>query len=338
MHRRAAFRCPGARCRGHTAHCDRHRVEHPQEPDLAYCPDCFADGFPTCTVRGCRNVGAVPCEMTDDRLQRCGVRMCAMHLSRWQVYGVERLGLALCEPHRRSLPAAAPQELLRRIVAGTFLRGPTRRDAEPLPSLQALAHTLRNQGHLEWALDYPLIHHALLALADGFGGAQAAAGIATMMRERDASPQPPGSDQGRRLPPRARSGWQAELATLRKRADVGEQLVRQVQALVRKRYGRDGEALAAALQLGEYKRPREIDGVERPGLLFLRVPAGQQHLFRQARAYLEEQLSLVVSRSIRVDIESGDRRNPAGRRPPGHRPPHDGKPPQGERRGRGGQR
>jgi hypothetical protein len=303
--RPATFRCGGPRCGGRTAHCDRHRAGHAPHPDVAYCAGCFADGFPECTVGQCRNVGAVACEMTDDAMTPCGVRMCALHLNRWQVFGVERLGLALCRNHGGDLVRLAPEVLLRRIVVGTYRRATGRRDAEPLPSLQAFAHTLRNQRHHDKALDYAWIHRTLMAMRTGSPDR-----LATMLAGRDTGGDPAadtagkGRDTAFRQPKR---GWQAELRELRRGADAGGQLVERLRALARERFGRDGERLATALRLAEYKEPRVINGEQRPGLLFVRVPPELQQLFRRGRTHFATQLSTMEDRGVVVEIERGDR-------------------------------
>jgi hypothetical protein len=300
------FRCPGPRCHGRAAHCGRHRSVHSQDPDLAYCPPCFADGFPACTAGSCRNIGAVPCEHTDDKLRRCGVRMCALHLGRWQVYGAERLGLALCQRHQQSLTGTRPERLIRRIVAGTYLRATERYDADPLPSLQALAHTLRNQNHTEAALNYRWIHETLAAAPAALGSAP---GLAAMLQERDAGQEPPPRGAGgdpRLSRPRIRRGWRDELKELRRGADAGQQLVERLRQVVRQKFGREGERLATALALAEYKEPKVINDEQRPGLLFVRVPADQQQLFKRGRAHFGQQLTRLQPLGVQVEIERGD--------------------------------
>jgi hypothetical protein len=183
-------------------------------------------------------------------------------LGRWQVFGGEAMGLGLCAQHGRIPGVSKPEEIVRQILAGTYLRSLESRDSEAMPSLRGLAHTLRKLGHPNCAVDYNWIH-----------------GVPDWIEEVIA-PQVPGGDGFAAAIRQRRSGktrgghlrtWQSELAAIRRDSDRGEDLVEYLRELVRDVLGHQGEATASALSLAEYKAPRQVQGQRRSGTLFIHL-------------------------------------------------------------------
>jgi hypothetical protein len=243
-------------------------------------------------------MGKARCEVTEAGLTPCGVRMCAQHLHRWQVFGGEGLGLALCRRHHRELPAYEPPVLIRQIVAATYMRSKRRRDAEPLPSLRGLGESLRRVGHTELALDLRWILRTVDAVQQEVAGAggRDAVGLRTLVQSR-------------------RGRWDREIASVAAGNDRGAELVERLKVLVRQAIPEHGDAIAANLSLADYNRPRKQRDGDRPGLLFVRVPEAYRGLFigRQGTLirYFSDQLSQGEQGGVRVQIE-GDKRG--GRR------------------------
>ncbi len=299
----AIFRCAGDRCATKRAHCSRHRVTHPNDPDLSYCPTCYADAYPTCEQSRCRNIGSVRCEASDQQLQRCGIQVCPEHAGRWQVFGGESMGLGLCARHKQALGQLRPEEILRQIIVGTGLRA-GHPGTEPLPSLRGFAFSLRKLNHYQSAGDYAWI----LATAEAIG-AQAGGGsprgrkLQTLVTERS-------KGTGR---PR-RTGWSEELAKIKhsnRAGGVGDQLVTRLRELVAQRIRPDGERLAAQLRLADYVPARKRNDQMQPALLFVHVEEPYWASFRQHQRYFSDQLADAEPNGLRVRIE-GDQRG--GRR------------------------
>lgn len=139
----ATFWCQGPECRRRKAWCDAHRKHHRNDPDHAYCPGCYAVLYPDCERNGCANVGTLACEFVDVNTMRpCGRHACPSHMQRWQVYGPDAEGLALCNQHRgvRSLD---DQALISQIILATGARRFRLHRSPPLPTLQSIRHILR---------------------------------------------------------------------------------------------------------------------------------------------------------------------------------------------------
>jgi hypothetical protein len=137
------FWCQGVECRRRKAWCDSHRERHRNDPDHSYCTTCYARMFPECERGGCGNVGTLACEFVDTRtLEPCGQHACPIHMQRWQVYGPDEEGLALCSRHRgvRSLTDDA---LIAQIILGTAARRQRMARSPGLPTLQSVRHILR---------------------------------------------------------------------------------------------------------------------------------------------------------------------------------------------------
>jgi hypothetical protein len=271
----ATYRCAGPACRGQAAHCDQHRRGRAGDGGWAYCPGCHSTLFPDCAIAKCANVGSAGCEFTDDRLRGCGQRLCPEHLRRWQVFGPERLGLALCGRHETALGSVPAAELIRRIVGGTYARHQSDRRADPLPSLRAVGYTLRNFKHFTQANDPHWIRTTLKASGDAFG--QGAEKVRQFVRQRD--------EKGLPRP------WQREIEELDGDRSSGEKLLDQARAVLRAQGGRDGAQLAGELSLGGYIAPRRIGGEERPGQLYVLVPRNRRDLFRKWQAAMSRDLT-----------------------------------------------
>jgi hypothetical protein len=237
----AVFRCAGRACRRERTWCGAHRRPHPRDPDLDFCPSCYADAFPRCESPSCTDLGSVRCEHLDHDFRRCGRRMCTRHAQRWQVFGGERVGLGRCSAHQ-TVKAVPPAELLFQIVTGASRR----RRKERLPSLSGFGHTLRNCEHGKLARDYPAVQRMLKSLEREVGRDTA---TASAMAE-------------------ARPEWDRQLAEAEEDRREGEQLVDGLRKLV-------PPALAQVIQLGEYKRESRRGQNVRKAMLFVEVP---QHL------------------------------------------------------------
>ncbi|MGW0055619.1 hypothetical protein [Nocardia nova] len=237
----AEFRCAGRACRREKGWCARHRRPHPRDPDIDYCPSCYDAAFPHCETPGCQDIGTVRCEHVSQSFQHCPQRMCTRHATRWQVFGSERVGLGLCANHSR-VRGGAPADLVFEIITGAA----GRRRPERLPSLQGFAHTLRNCGHRDLAIDYAGIHRLLQATEPEVRGNRAAAQAFD----------------------RSKAGWAAAAAAVATTAHEGERLMEKLRELVIAANPRSGTEVAAAIELAEYKPSRNT----RPAMLFVKVP------------------------------------------------------------------
>jgi predicted RNA-binding protein YlqC (UPF0109 family) len=140
----ATFWCQGPGCRRNKAHCDRHRRNHPSDPENWYCPDCYDYEFPACSHLGCINTGTVLCEFISEGSDRiCGRRACPRHAGRWQVYGAHAEGLGLCEQHI-DLGRWDEHNLIRLIIAGTAARRLQTRSQVRLARLNHERHIILN--------------------------------------------------------------------------------------------------------------------------------------------------------------------------------------------------
>jgi hypothetical protein len=114
----AIFWCRGPKCKGTTAHCDRHRRSHPGDQAVSYCPECYGIAFPACGHQGCTATGSLACHFVDQgSLKRCGARACSYHAYRWQVLGPHKRGPVLCPDHKRALATLSREQLVFQIVA-----------------------------------------------------------------------------------------------------------------------------------------------------------------------------------------------------------------------------
>jgi KH domain len=139
----ATFWCQGVDCRRRKAWCDVHRQRHRNDPDHSYCNACFARMFPECERGGCDNVGTLECEFVDARtLEPCRQHACPIHMHRWQVYGPDEEGLALCSRHS-GVRALTDEALIAQIILGTAGRRRRMARSPGLPTLQSVRHILR---------------------------------------------------------------------------------------------------------------------------------------------------------------------------------------------------
>jgi hypothetical protein len=244
----AAFRCAGPSCRTRgTPWCGAHRRPHPDDPDIDYCPDCFALLFPACAVPGCADIGTVECEHVEADGRACGRRTCTRHGSRWQVFGGERLGLGRCGAHQE-LHGLGPTEVLRQIVGGAG-----RRRVERPPTLRGFAYNLRTCGHGRAALDYDRIVEDL-----GKVGA----------RMQDDRAVAAALD-------RAWPRWRRERDRIAADQRTGQDLVARLRRLVPQHDPRYGPEIAASLGFADYVPPVAQAGRSRRALLWVTLP---QHL------------------------------------------------------------
>ena len=250
----ATFWCAGNSCRRKVAWCQRHRKQHPQDPDVAYCPSCYATQFPPCEAPGCPAIGTVTCEHVSRAMEPCGRRMCTRHARRWQVFGGERLGLGRCSAHSR-LTGLPPEEIVFQIVVGASIR----KRAERLPSLAGFGHSLRLTGHLQLSVDYPAIFKMLTSLDNSISRSNAVPANSPPARVRAAQEK-------------ALAGWERAAAAAYINDAEGERLVAQLRQMVRELLRRDGAAIAATITLAEYKPARPNSQPPVPGRLFINVP------------------------------------------------------------------
>jgi hypothetical protein len=154
----ATFVCAGPRCRWKRAWSEPFRRQHPFDPGVYFCQECYARLFPPCVGSGsvgCRAVGQYFCEHVDVGAGRiaqsaCGNGVCPKHARMWQIFGPEHEGIILCPLHSNAL-RGDPVEAVRRMVLATAAkRARLERDGEEaearevwLPSLFGFQHTLR---------------------------------------------------------------------------------------------------------------------------------------------------------------------------------------------------
>lgn len=274
----ATFWCGGRSCHRTVAWCQGHRRQHPQDPDIAYCPDCYATQFPPCEATGCPAIGTVTCEHVSRTMEPCGRRMCTRHARRWQVFGGERLGLGRCAAHSR-LSGLAAQEIVFQIVVGAGIR----KRPEQLPSLAGFGHSLRLTGHLEMSVDYPAIFGMLSGFDDSMSRWNAV---------------PPGSPPARvrAAMQKAMPGWEKGIAGALVNREEGERLVAQLKQMVQELLRRDGAAIAATITLAEYKPARPNSQPPAPARLFVNVPEDYAGLVMGGgrRQIYEDKLGAVV--------------------------------------------
>jgi hypothetical protein len=139
---RAFFWCGGPLCGRRVAWCERHRRQHPNDPETAYCLGCYAEVFPECSFTRCDQTGTGACEYVAPDGSSCGRKVCSLHLVRWQIYGPHKLGLGLCGLHR-NVAALGDDQLLFQVTAATAIRKLREpRARHDLPSLQSIRHIL----------------------------------------------------------------------------------------------------------------------------------------------------------------------------------------------------
>lgn len=148
----ATFWCDGPGCRRRIAWSDKYRVQHPNDPDHWYCQQCYAQEFPSCSVHPCKDTGIARCEFIDRyNGTSCDKSICNKHVNRWQIYGPQKLGAALCPEHAR-VKTLSEDEILYQMVAITARRKskqPRRRVNHPqemivIPSLMSIRHIYIN--------------------------------------------------------------------------------------------------------------------------------------------------------------------------------------------------
>ncbi|XVV10015.1 hypothetical protein ACQP2X_34935 [Actinoplanes sp. CA-131856] len=193
--RSATFRCGGPNCRGAAGWCDQHRIAHPGDPARGYCQDCYARLFPACTTAGCGATGSMSCEYAVAAGRSCGERQCPRHGYRWQVFGPQLTGLALCPRHHQDLRRLTSEQLIRQVVAGTGSRRRHGRGPR-LPALRGLRHMLINVRRE--VVDIPVLARMVESLRRESAGTAAAevfdaayersvaAALATATSDRDA--------------------------------------------------------------------------------------------------------------------------------------------------------
>jgi hypothetical protein len=250
----ATFWCAGNSCRRRVAWCQRHCQQHPQDPDVAYCPSCHAIQFPPCEAPRCSKIGSVVCEHMSRTMEPCGLRMCTKDARRWQVFGGERLGLGRCSAHSR-LTGLPPEEIVFQIVVGASIR----RRPERLPSLAGFGHSLRLAGHLQLSVDYPEIFKMLTSLDNSMSRLGAVPANSPLARVRAAQEK-------------ALAGWERAAAAAHVNDAQGERLVAQLRLMVQELLRRDGAAVATTITLAEYKPARCNSQPPVPGRLFINVP------------------------------------------------------------------
>jgi hypothetical protein len=83
------------------------------------------------------------CEFSDPSTgSACNARACASHMYKWQVFGPQKNGLALCNSHR-GVNQFTETALVYQIAVGTAARAARWARIVDLPTLQAFQHSLR---------------------------------------------------------------------------------------------------------------------------------------------------------------------------------------------------
>lgn len=148
----ATFWCDGPDCRSRVAWSQPYRVQHPNDPDHWYCRKCYALEFPSCYVQSCNDTGTTRCEFVDRYTGKsCDQSVCSKHVRRWQIYGPQKLGVALCPDHAR-VNNLSEEDILYQMVAITARRRskqPRRRSNRSqeiiaIPSLMSMRHIYLN--------------------------------------------------------------------------------------------------------------------------------------------------------------------------------------------------
>jgi hypothetical protein len=125
--------CPGPRCRSNRSWCSAHSKAHQSDQNTHYCGPCYDELFPTCAMVQCRGTGYNTCSFVDSSGQACRARCCPRHTWRWQVFGPQRIGLALCAQHSSRRSSTAQETVQRILLSCALLR------CKP-PSLPGLVH------------------------------------------------------------------------------------------------------------------------------------------------------------------------------------------------------
>lgn len=151
------FWCLGPKCRGTKAWSEPLRQRHRADRDVWYCRECYLLVFPPCAEPGCSGTGTATCEFVLPNLQPCGKQVCPRHSRRWQIFGPEKEGLALCSAHRH-IRSLTDHDLVHQIVAGTAVRRLQRRDLKErhenlIPTLGSMEHILRKARDKTYQLE-----------------------------------------------------------------------------------------------------------------------------------------------------------------------------------------
>jgi len=227
----AIFWCMGPQCRNKQVAwgpSDRH--VHPNDSDYFYCPGCYEELFPQCTgFANCKDTGSNACEFVDPTSEkRCGTRLCNIHVRRWQIYGPHRLGLSLCNTHRR-VSGFSDAPVAYEVVAGSAMRG----GASRLPTLGAVRHILQNaRGRF----------YELPAIFEMFRSLHAALTKNTRLQD----------EMGRALRDRE-SFWRKELEQVATKKTDGMIHFERLKAELHSRNSMHLERVAAAMSYSEYK-------------------------------------------------------------------------------------
>jgi hypothetical protein len=270
----ASFWCVGPRCGRGAAWCDRHRKQHPNDQETVYCPDCYEEVFPTCTHSRsqCRLTATSACEYVSDG-RSCGRRSCSLHDLRWQIYGPHKIGLGLCELHRR-MKERSDEEILHQVVAATAVRRlKSRDDRQGLPSLQSVRNILLNARAKFY--DLTAVNDMFASLSRRLGG-------------RDSLERMMSSLLRRHEPRRA-----ADLARDEEERRVGMELFEKLVAEVRRRRWHE---IADQLAFSDY-RPAT-------NRLYIKLPVHLRGRLAGTNHRTFNQLSRVVGASI--DFERGE--------------------------------
>lgn len=144
---RAVYWCEGPGCEKKVAWCGQHCKRHPNDSGIFYCPNCYERVFPACNNTMCKNTATGFCEFIEVD-KSCGRRLCSRHISRWQIYGPHKIGLGLCQEHRR-IKELNETQIIHQMVAATAVRKLNEpRGFHSLPSLQSVNHIfLKTQKH-----------------------------------------------------------------------------------------------------------------------------------------------------------------------------------------------
>ncbi|MBZ5506122.1 MAG: hypothetical protein LAO78_11735 [Acidobacteriia bacterium] len=251
---RAEFWCLGPGCGGRVAWCSRHQMQHPTSREV-YCSKCYQQIYPACAVGSCNEVAHNRCEHVDPAVgEPCGRSVCNIHVTRWQVFGYEKIGLARCQQHR-GIRALSDLEVAWQLVAGTALRH--LRGAQNkynLPTLPSLKNILLKARRQKYSARSVLVF--FLTVEDQLKQIRQASSLHRKMQD---------------LITRARPRWKEQVETEEKEINEGMLLMERLKAILAQSGMSD---FISVIELSDY-RPRFFKGPTPRPALFVRLP---QHL------------------------------------------------------------
>jgi hypothetical protein len=247
----ATFWCLGPACRGRSAWCVSHSRQHPNSRET-YCFECYERVYPSCTVTNCAEVAHNTCEHVNAAQgEACGGKVCSLHVTRWQVFGYEKIGLARCQLHR-AIRSLSDAEVAWQLVAGTAVRH-ERGDEHRynLPSLPSLKNILLKARRQQYSAQSVLVFFQ-----------QVEAQLRAIHQRSKLH------DRMLRLIGREKPRWTEQAQRERDEFSTGAEVL---QRLKQELLSMGLTELASAVQMTDY-RPRFIKGPPPRPALFVKIP------------------------------------------------------------------